>query len=95
MGAIQAKFSKESSKDSSLPTDFGDDSLPTNSGQNDLLNSQSQSISMEKYYQNKTKLSIFEVYSLYRFRIPYLIEDTFGINMNYYTSMQIPSNLIT
>jgi len=39
MGAIQAKFSKESSKDSSLPTDFGDDSTPTTSGQNDLLNS--------------------------------------------------------
>lgn len=40
-------------------------------------------------------MKLFEAYRLLRFRLPYLIEDTFGINMNYYTSIQVPNNLIT
>ena len=27
--------------------------------------------------------------------MPYLIEDRFGINMNYYTALNVPNNLIT
>ena len=38
--------------------------------------------------------NFIELYRLYRQRLPYLIEDYFGINMNYYTSIQIPNNLL-
>ena len=52
-------------------------------------------MSIEQYSQKKSQNSFFEIYRLYRSRLPYLIEDYFGINMNYYTSMQIPNNLLT
>lgn len=52
-------------------------------------------MSIEQYSQKKSQNSFFEIYRLYRSRVPYLIEDYFGINMNYYTSMQIPNNLLT
>ena len=28
-------------------------------------------------------------------RWPYLIEDTFGVNMNFYYALNVPSNLLT
>jgi hypothetical protein len=91
MGAIQAKFAS-SSKESEMPSDFGDSGQE---GDNKDLKAQSSTLSLEAYSQKKNQLKLFEAYRMLRFRLPYLIEDTFGINLNYYTSIQIPNNLIT
>jgi hypothetical protein len=49
---------------------------------------------MDNYTDKRNKTNLIEIYRLYRQRLPYWIEDNFGINMNYYTSCQIPNNLI-
>lgn len=51
-------------------------------------------LSLDAYSEKRHKVNIIEKYRLYRQRLPYLIEDYLGINMNYYTSIQIPNNLI-
>jgi hypothetical protein len=52
-------------------------------------------MTLDSYAQKKNRTNYIELYRLYRQRIPYLIEDYFGINMNYYTSLQVPNNVIT
>lgn len=51
-------------------------------------------MSIDRFAEKKLRTNPIELYRLYRQRLPYLIEDYLGINMNYYTSIQIPNNLI-
>jgi hypothetical protein len=62
-----------------------------------LVNKKDQEsmLSMESYTTKKNRTNYLELYRLYRQTLPYVIEDYLGINMNYYTSTQVPNNLIT
>lgn len=50
---------------------------------------------MDVFQQRKYKNHFTDVIRMYRQRIPYIIEDWIGINMNYFTSKNVPNNLIT
>ena len=49
---------------------------------------------MENLQEKRNKNSWSDVVRLYKQRLPYLVEDYLGINMNYYISRQIPNNLL-
>ena len=53
-----------------------------------------QSESLDSSSKRNQSTSYIEIYRLYRQRLPFVIEHYLGINMNYYTSIQIPNNLI-
>jgi hypothetical protein len=62
MGAIQAKFTS-SSKESELPSEFGDSAQD---GSSIDLKAQSSTLSLDAYSQKKHQLKLFEVYRLLR-----------------------------
>ena len=49
---------------------------------------------LERFAESRSRTNYLEYYRLYRHRLPYIIEDYLGINMNYYSSQQVPNNLI-
>ena len=48
-------------------------------------------------YKNRTfsLMNVVDKYMVFTSRIPYLVEDTFGFNMNFYTAKNCPQSLIT
>lgn len=53
-------------------------------GQKDAPQESSQFHNVDRYLEKKQKINIFEMYRLYRHRLPYVIEDWLGINMSWY-----------
>ncbi len=49
---------------------------------------------LDSFAAMKKRFSISDTYKLYKQRFPYVVEDYLGINMNYYTSIFTPNNLI-
>lgn len=51
-------------------------------------------LSIDKRAETKGTTNLTDYYKLYRYKLPYIIEDWTGINMNYYTAKNVPNSLI-
>ena len=65
---------------------LGDEDASVAAASSTIKRNQENMLSMDSYTIKKNRTNILEYYRLYRQRLPYLIEDFFGINMNYYMS---------
>lgn len=72
--------------------DFGSSEDSTH-GEEGSVEMRKKLVTLDSFLGNK-RTKNFELLRMYKQRLPYMIEDYLGINMNYYTSIQIPNNVI-
>ena len=58
-------------------------------------NAKESSLNLASVSDRNNQLAYSDMWKAFKYRVPYWLEEKFGVDMSFYISRQIPSNLLT